>query len=442
MVLVTLFSVMAVSFATMSVANVTAADKYQQANRAQFNAESGLQILSYWLSQAIPAASGTPTEGIPDLAASLQSVLASNAISNIQVSVVDSNIVFTGGSLGASNTDSFSGVFSPLADKCQLYITGSHGPFQRTVRVDYTTTENSSELFGQGLVSKGPLAMTGNVSLCGANDPNEGRAFIESYTDILALDLTGNSGISGDVQIANPMAIVSIIGNSTIGGETGQAAIDNHVQIGVSGVAFPVPDPSHFEPWATNTIDSSTNTNGNKTFENIRILAGANPRFNGNITIKGVVFVESPNVVEFCGNLTNTAIIVGDGDITDNSGTDRLIFTGNVTSNSVASLPSQSQFDGLHGEVGTFLMAPGFQVEFGGNFSTLSGGIFANGISFYGNAGGTIKGSVINYSDQLMTMNGNSDLCFDLSGCTQTPAGFSSSRKLVRQMDSYTELTL
>jgi hypothetical protein len=69
-------------------------------------------------------------------------------------------------------------------------------------------------------------------------------------------------------------------------------------------------------------------------------------------------------------------------------------------------------------------MAPGFAASFGGNFGTLNGAIVANGIEFYGTAGGTINGSVINYSDTPMILSGNSDLIFNRTGLTEVPAGF------------------
>ncbi|NLH15884.1 MAG: hypothetical protein GX455_04845 [Phycisphaerae bacterium] len=69
-------------------------------------------------------------------------------------------------------------------------------------------------------------------------------------------------------------------------------------------------------------------------------------------------------------------------------------------------------------------MAPGFSVSFGGNFGTLNGAIAGNGINFYGNAGGTIAGSVVNYSPTPMTLSGNSDLFFNRSGVNDIPTGF------------------
>jgi hypothetical protein len=160
------------------------------------------------------------------------------------------------------------------------------------------------------------------------------------------------------------------------------------------------------------------------------------------VTLKGVVFIEAPNVVTFAGSTSITAIVVGNGDWTDNSGTNRISFTGNVSSLPVSSLPDGQQFAQIKNEIGTFVIAPGFQLSFGGNFTTLSGAIAANGISFHGNAGGTIDGSVINYSNEPMTLSGNSDLKFNRSGVVQVPAGFEPTIILEYNHDSYCEVVM
>ena len=87
-------------------------------------------------------------------------------------------------------------------------------------------------------------------------------------------------------------------------------------------------------------------------------------------------------------------------------------------------------------------MAPGFSTSFGGSFETLNGVIASNGISFFGNAGGTIGGSVINYSDTPMIMSGNSDLYFNSSGTDVNPAGFLPEKVLQHSAGSYDEIIL
>jgi hypothetical protein len=85
-------------------------------------------------------------------------------------------------------------------------------------------------------------------------------------------------------------------------------------------------------------------------------------------------------------------------------------------------------------------MAPGFGLSFGGSFDALCGAIAGNGIEFHGNAGGVINGSVINYSDEEMTLTGNSDLYFNRSGITEAPAGFVPEIILEYDPDSYSEI--
>ncbi|MFZ2149172.1 MAG: hypothetical protein WAV28_18325, partial [Sedimentisphaerales bacterium] len=66
--------------------------------------------------------------------------------------------------------------------------------------------------------------------------------------------------------------------------------------------------------------------------------------------------------------------------------------------------------------------------------------IAASGIEFFGNAGGTINGSVINYSETPMTLDGSVDLVFNRSGLTEVPAGFDTHRILKYNPASYEEL--
>jgi len=54
-------------------------------------------------------------------------------------------------------------------------------------------------------------------------------------------------------------------------------------------------------------------TSADATFENIRVVAGTNPNFTGHATLKGIVFIEAPNVVTFSGGTTITGIIIGNG---------------------------------------------------------------------------------------------------------------------------------
>lgn len=155
-----------------------------------------------------------------------------------------------------------------------------------------------------------------------------------------------------------------------------------------------------------------------------------------------MVYIETPNIVTFTGTADVMAIIVGDGNRTDNSGTNQINFLGNVHSLPVSDLPYEAQFEGLHDETGTFVMAPGFRISFGGSFDTLSGVIAGNGIDFFGNAGGTINGSIINYFGEEVSLSGDSNLYFNRSGIDKVPAGFVPEIVLDYNPDSYSEVIL
>ncbi len=423
--------------ASMSGNNLQIADNQQKANRAHTTAESGLQVIRYWLERTTIPWNVSDSGRFEYIANSIQADLADNSISNITPSYDSSTMTIPSVTLDSGQSQNFSAVIQPItAEIMQIDITGTYGSVSRTIRANYNFGPRANSVFDYGVATKGPLNLSGNILLNGVNVAVESDVYIESANQNLALSIIGNSQIAGNVKITNPNAYVTLQGGQAgIGGETGQDAIDNYVSIGVEAVEFPTPNPDHFEQYVQNTYDPAEST-----FENIRIPADTNPSFSGGVILNGIVFIETPNVVTFIGNTTITGIIVGDGDLNDNSGSNRIIFLGTVDSFPVTDLPEdEPQFDGLREETGTFLMAPGFTVLFGGGFETLNGAIAANGIQFFGNAGGTISGSVVNYSDTPMTLSGNSDLLFNRSGVTEIPAGVEPEIILYYDFDSYSE---
>ncbi len=452
MIFVLIFSALALSMAALSGTNVQIADNLCKANRARASAESGLEIVRFWLSN-IAISGTTPIETqFYEITNSLQSYLAANhpnVTAYCQTANIPNGPYYSSVALHIStvalDSDSgytFSAQIAQLdAETLRLTVTGAYGSFTKTINVNYVFGQRANTVFDFGVASRGPLSLAGNIELEGVNVSVDASVYIESESSSLALSITGNSQIAGDVSIVNPVANVDLQGGKAgIGGETGQDAIDNHVTFGVPPSEFPEPVPSYFEAYATNIVDSNTDTSADATFENIRILPATNPNFSGHVTLKGVVFIETPNVVTFTGGASVMAVIVGNGDIQDNSKTNQINFVGNVSSLPVSSLPDEPQFEALRDETGTFVMAPGFGLSFGGGFDALCGAIAANGVEFYGNAGGTINGSVINYSDEDMTLTGNSDLYFNRSGITEAPAGFVPEIILEYDPGSYSEI--
>jgi hypothetical protein len=436
MIFVFVFSTLAVSLATLSGTNLQIAENECKADCARACAESGVEIIRFWLSRFSVAGATEQSLVLNELASpasthSLQSDLTANGITNITTSY--DGVTLTIPSVALDSDKSFSAVITQLdADTLQLDVTGVYRTTTRTIRTNYDFGVRRHTVFDYGVATKGPLSLAGNIELGGVNVSVESDVYIVSENSNLALTIIGNSSIAGEVQICNPTATVDLQGGqASIGGETAPEAYE-HVTTGIGDVEFPVPNPSYFEHYVVEDINLAETT-----FVNVRIPPNTNPSFPGGVTMNGIVYIETPNIVTFSGNVSINGIIVGDGDVTDDSGTNRIDFMGTVASSPVSALPEE--FGELRNETGTFLMAPGFNLSFGGNFYTINGAIAANGIQFYGNAGGTVEGSVLNYSDTAMDLSGNSDLFFNRYADTEIPAGFEPEIVLHYDPPSYSE---
>jgi len=442
LIFIVIFSAMAVAMAGMSGTNVQVAENQRKLDNTRGCAESGLEVIRYWMSQVEMSGTTAADQRFTQLGTVLQNELSAVTI----VPVCNgSTISISNWPLQSSSNQSFSAVLTKIDnDNVQMEVTGHYGPIDRTIRTNYYFGTRAHNVFDFGVASKGPISLSGNVELSGVNINIESNAYIESASSLVALSIIGNSQIAGHVKIVNRLANVYLQGNNAgVGGVTGQAAtLPPYTEIGVAPTEFPEMSPSQFYGYATNVLSPTADLKHNATYENLRIPAGRNPNFTGHATLKGVIYVETPNVVTFAGGVDITGIIVTNGSPTDDSGTNQIAFTGNVTSYPVSQLPQEEKFHGLQEQTGTFMIAPGFKTRFGGSFGTLSGAIAANGIEFYGNAGGTISGSILNYANEPMTLSGNSDLLFNRSGLTEVPAGFVPEIVLHYDPSAYAEVTL
>jgi Tfp pilus assembly protein PilX len=438
-----IFSALAVAMATVSGTNVQMAENHRKADATRACASSGIEVVRYWMNQVTISGTTAADQRFAQIGASLTSALADAGVTNFNAVTTESTIAISEVSLDSNRGQSFSALLTKIDnDHMQLDVTGHYGPLDKTIRTHYLFAERADTVFDFGVASRGPVSLSGNVELEGVNIEVESNAYIDC-SDLLALSIIGNSHIAGNVKIVNSLAFVDLQGGKAgIGGETGQEAVDNHVTFGVQPATFPEMVPSEFFNLVSLTeLDPNMDTSADATFENVIVPANMNPTFSGHATLKGLVWIETPNVITFTGGADVTAIIVGDGDQTDNSGTNILNFKGNVDGGDIADLPAEeTQFDGLRDSSGTFIIAPGFHVSFGGSFDALCGAIAANGIEFYGNAGGEIQGSIINYSDNEMTLSGNSDLYFNRSGLDEVPAGFVPEIILEYDASSYSEV--
>jgi Tfp pilus assembly protein PilX len=447
MLFVMVFSALSVAMFSMSSGNSLVASNLHKVNAARSSAESGLEVVRYYLAQAEIPGMMPQSQWFEELQSQLLSGILPSGMYADTVQGEDGEVttvtIGTSSPVTLDGNKSFTAQVWDSGDRINIRVVGNASSIERKIQGSFIYGEKPEpySVFDFGVATKGPLELQGNILLAGVKVSVDSDVYIESHGYNNALDIIGNSQIAGDVKIVNPDAYVTLQGGQAgIGTDengdivTGVEAITNHVEVGAPETEFPIPNASYFEQYVTGiTIDSTTDLSALTTLDNVRIAAGTNPTFSADTQINGVLFIEQPNVVDFSGNADITGLIVGDGDYTDNSGTNEIIFRGNVSSSSVAELPES--FGDLRDETGTFMMAPGFAVSMGGAFDTLNGCIAANGVEFFGNAGGIIGGSVLNYSDEPMVLSGNSNLFFNRTGETEIPVGFEPVLNIVIKYD-------
>jgi cytoskeletal protein CcmA (bactofilin family) len=442
MIFLAIFVSLSMSMLTMSSINAKTASNHHTGGSALNSSLSGIEFMYNWLREVYMPGAVHPNDRFEEILTYLQGDMAAAGYT-ITGQYEDSELVainIASTMLDTANGKSFQVdlVKTENLDIFEMNVHGTSGQLTRTSQIQYNFGTRAHNVFDFGIATRGSLDLQGNIEMSGTNVAVEADVYIESASDTTALTIQGNSKIEGNVYITNPNGQAELQGGqASIGGETLPEAL-NHVTPGSPEMEFPVPEPSLFEHYIEYTFGPGDNTSSDATYTNTRIPANTNPNFSGNTTIYGILYIESPNVVTFSGSIDITGIIVGDGDYMDNSQTNTITITGNITSYPISDLGEE--FGDLRDETGTFLMAPGFGVEFGGNFSSLSGAIAANGITFSGNAGGTINGSVLNYSDEPMVLSGNSDLFFNRSADNEVPAGFGPEIVLHPLPETYEEM--
>ena len=433
MAFLAIFTALAVGMIGMADTNMQLARNQHSGSLAFTGAQSGLEVMRYWLAKVDIDGSVTPTHRLQAVASGI------NGMSGVNISAVYDGLAQTVTiqpvTLDTSTGQQFSAVLSGFNSNSQMQakIIGSCGQASKQVVVDYNFVSNGNGVFNYGVATKGPLNMSGQAEIEGETEDLNIDASVYIEGDNTASDAfssTVQANVAGDVSVANPYATVTV--NGEVGGVQGG---DGHVHIGVPYVDFPTPNPQHFLSYATGP-EITSGIKNDTVVSNAIIRAGSNVTFSSDIVINGILYIESPANVNFTGKATINGIIAGDGAL-DNVNSS-LKFAGQVISHDASTLAG-TQYDAIKKETGTFIVAPGFSLEFSGQSLYMNGAIAASGVKLSGQALGTINGSLINYSSTPMTMSGKSTLKFNRSGRDKVPAGFEPDQKLIFITNSYSE---
>ncbi len=432
-VFVAIFGALASGYLVAANRNLVDSRLYRDSSRALTAAQSGLTFARDALPQLELSTGEAIGPTLTALADALDARYRDTLFEGSTVTRFEASVALPSVSVGAPEGESrfHLVVMSKGGSDYRVQSTGVFGECRRTVSMDFVAEEDLRLLSTYGVASRGPIHMEGNAQVLGANLPREGSVLSTSMLTMDPVEVTGKVHITGDAAVTNPDGSVQCSGNSKIDGD---------ILIGVEEPPFPQVDTSVFEPYATNIVDSGTETSSGCYLENIRILAGTNPTFDGHCTINGVVYVESPNTVNFQGGLELTGVVVVEPPQTSlDLENHQIRFGGGVTAASPSELPAEPQYDGLRDLAGSFLLAPSYDVIFDGSFATINGSVVAGRTEITGNATGTILGSVVNYHDTSFTMWGDSQLNIDHSQLDDAPAGMQFPRHLVCVRGTYVE---
>lgn len=443
MIILAIISALALSLITMSSTNLQITDNRQKASKALASAQSGLDIMRYFLDEM----DGIDTTSDSQCIATISSGLDNLNLGSIDFTPTGTVINFNTVTIDSAQNQSFTASLAipdSNSGTVRLSVTGSCGNFTKTITVDFNEvpTTIGGSVFKHGVATRGPLYMSGQSEMADVNLAVSYSVYIDGGLSGDSFSITNQASVAGNVYISDPYATVSIGGSAVIGGDSGEAAYD-HVITDAPTIPFPIPNTSSFEAYATGPlITSETVISSDANLNNAKIAADTNPTFSGDVAINGILFIEQPNVVTFSGKATVTGIIVGDGVVGPSTADNRLVFAGQVQCSDVSELTG-AEFDDIKQQTGTFILAPGFGVSFSGQTQVDNGVIAASGISFTGQAGGVVNGTIINYSStQPVDLGGQSSLLFNHTEEQVVPAGFSLTKKLDYLPVSYSEPTI
>jgi hypothetical protein len=460
MIYLVLFATLSIGFYATATISTQVAYNERRTVEAQLAAETGLDFVRNALYQVQFPARTTPANVLGEVSLDLEDLLnGTGNLSSNQVDMTGSNkIEIPAGNnkfieigngqrfrVEIQRDDSFDADATASSDKkSQLVATitgGAAGSAERSrIRVTFKREEAPTGFFRNGMVSAGQVQiLTRNfvqglpadhakvISLSSVNPPVTVGASLPGAL----------SGIAGDIWIregTNP----SVFAGWSVGGTTNSAAImADHVHKYHPDDLPPIPVPvtSIYKEFATNTYVS-----GSTTYTNIVIPPNTNPTFNGHSVLEGVIYVKQPNSVKFNGQVDITGVIVGEDVGVGTLLSNQIIFSGNGgVKAGVESLPDDPEFAGLKQLAGSFIVAPGFDVQMTGNFGAISGHIAGDKVTVSGSSSSNITGSIVSLKS-TMTLGGstNATLIYDPS---QGHAGLRVEDRYLPIIATYEELS-
>lgn len=443
MIFMVLIATLAIGFYSTTTTSQSLAQNDQKSARALLAAESGIQFMRLRLAHVrIPPTTSADTllsELHADLAAdvTLKGNLGTQTVGlandTISIPAEAGGIILTDPSHRSGFSVAITKVNPAGTRRIICTITGHSGTgrYHRTrdLQLNFVREELENILLEKAVAAKGTVTIMKGL-LGGSGVPDTIASVMSTKSTSPAVSMSGGS-VGGNIGIVAP-GLASVTGGSVHGQTDLTTIMDNHVAV-IEPPEFPYVDSALFAGYATNTY-----TGSGSTLQNVRMPAGTNPKFAGNVTIQGILYIESPNVVEFGGNASLAGLIVFENKGT--SGTNSIKFGGNAT---VSPLPPDAIFDPLRSISGIAILAPTATVTTTGNSdSYLKGNVVAGTFNELGSA--TIRmdqGSILTLDPgNSATFNGNT-VRFASTGSSNPPSlGVRYTTKFIPDNGTYAEL--
>ena len=398
MLFVVLFAALAIGFYTTTTTAIIVTDNERRALLAHTSAEGGVEFIRFQLEQiSIPA--GTPPDQIfAYVANELKDNLEGTAnLAGHTVAVTSSSVSIPADPDGYvpidGNGAEFRAELASTGGDIRAKVIGRHGGSnaRRAIRLDFERAERPKTVFSFAIAARGRVVMS-RGAITGFSGVSEDKIASVMSADPRrpAITVTGGT-IGGDLSVTAD-GLVNVSGGS-VGGTSSTTEIrKDHTHV-VDPLEFPRFDTNHFKQYVTSTYT------GGSTLKNVRIPAGTNPRFTGGAVIQGILYVESPNTIDFRGNVDLQGLIVFEDK--GNSTSNVIDMRGNFTH---SPLPPGSEFDALREVGGIAVLAPRTSLIASGSAdSNLVGNVIVGSFANGGSADWTVE------KGTLMTMDDTTD---------------------------------
>ena len=316
---------------------------------------------------------------------------------------------------------------------------------QKGVRLDFSRKSIDVSVFDNAVATKGKFVMskgaiTGITGISSDSiikvmsaQKTAGAIFMTGGT--IGSAAGGEMGVTVDANLdGKPDGISTAISGGSVHGTTNITMIKNTYTKLVAEPEFPVVDTDQFRAYANQPYDASATT-----LKNVLIPAGTNPNFTGNVTIQGVLYIESPNIVQFRGNTVMQGFIVFEK---KNTSTQNIIdSSGNFT---YGNLPDDAEFDPLRAIKGISILAPTTSVQMSGSVdSQIRGNMILGNFRSGGSADISIEKGTIITMDTVVdsaVFNGKNVRFASTGAANEPPPGVYFTSKFLPADGSYMEL--